>query len=782
MDHITPPCDSLPDIQVPIVDRNHYHLESLNAVEHVKLVNIEEISNETLASVLQGEMYFSLLDHFFHTRIRISDFIREDPAGTQYVALKEGLKRLLKNDSMYSMILYTKPARQSRFDEQKPIFKAVWNLLDEVETHIRLFDSPVPEIMLSVRILIMTLTYILGESWEVPGRSSLLQNRMVDNGWCPSHVEEVCRNHDVMVVYYLSRLRRPNPTNISHQSCSISKCVANNVELGATYQKRHVENHCRCSDITIDTRKVCSIIRKGQLPLVHISRDRSGKVHLQVKGSNERQQYIAISHVWSDGLGNPIANGLPQCQLEELISRLDAFPDDVRAFGGISYNFAKMKINVRSLQRRRPIWWDTLCIPVGDSAEVKDLKMRAINRMALIYTAADKVLVLDSEMQLARISASQPHELLARLTHCAWTRRSWTLQEGALASECHFQCADGVAEPLITLALGDTNLNDIRERRRHPLSIRPAEDDDRSGPSSYIGTLNAAHFKFISNPFAWFFAQISEFNPPSRTYDIFRCKNHIHRSLYKQCDASLDTGERYSVNTFCNIWNRLSTRNTTQVEDLLAIFANLLDLNSYKIMKLVPEERMKAIIRGLTELPVGLLYNDGPRLNPNSNHSNRWLPLVPHEGHISLHPKMKVNPDYLILRGRPGEIYFFDSNEDHYDRIGIRFPQEEDASCTCFMVERRASTDDELQTERWRRTVFIFEGRPTKRSTIRGAAIILTGASRDLSRLRGKYDCPVLVRPVTEDSLCASPYIEARQIDKSWELSIESGKDSCRCS
>jgi hypothetical protein len=54
------------------------------------------------------------------------------------------------------------------------------------------------------------------------------------------------------------------------------------------------------------------------------------------------------------------------------------------------------------------MWMDTLCIPV--QPEQADLRMKAINRMALIYTGAKQVLVLDAELgQVDR--RSEPREL-----------------------------------------------------------------------------------------------------------------------------------------------------------------------------------------------------------------------------------------------------------------------------------------------------------------------------------------------------------------------------------
>jgi len=64
--------------------------------------------------------------------------------------------------------------------------------------------------------------------------------------------------------------------------------------------------------------------------------------------------------------------------------------------------------------------------------------------MRRTYESARKVLVLDSELEVASIDTS-PEELLMRISCCGWMRRLWTLQEGALAKELFFQFKERAA-------------------------------------------------------------------------------------------------------------------------------------------------------------------------------------------------------------------------------------------------------------------------------------------------------------------------------------------------
>ncbi|CAG8972161.1 hypothetical protein HYALB_00009709 [Hymenoscyphus albidus] len=67
--------------------------------------------------------------------------------------------------------------------------------------------------------------------------------------------------------------------------------------------------------------------------------------------------------------------------------------------------------------------------------------------MACIYAGAARVLVLDSGLQHIRMRSSHIIENMSHINHCAWKRRCWTLQEGALGQCTLFLFADGITIP-----------------------------------------------------------------------------------------------------------------------------------------------------------------------------------------------------------------------------------------------------------------------------------------------------------------------------------------------
>jgi hypothetical protein len=142
-------------------------------------------------------------------------------------------------------------------------------------------------------------------------------------------------------------------------------------------------------------------------------------------------RYVAISHVWADGLGNVTENSLPQCQLEHLCNLIQAlYPESQSIY----------------------MWIDTLCVPVRRHAAtcsrtIGTLTCRkvAIGRLKQTYEDADKVLVLDWEIQQSRGNVSA-EESLMRVVISAWMKRLWTYQEARLSKSLYIQFCDSAVK------------------------------------------------------------------------------------------------------------------------------------------------------------------------------------------------------------------------------------------------------------------------------------------------------------------------------------------------
>ncbi|VUC19908.1 unnamed protein product [Clonostachys rosea] len=153
-------------------------------------------------------------------------------------------------------------------------------------------------------------------------------------------------------------------------------------------------------------------------------------------------EYIAISHVWSDGLGNPNKNAIPQCQLQRLSHHIRNMGN---RYGQYTY-----------------FWLDTICIPPDSicqctcplkpkdtpcSPPCQGQQMAEAQRISLelmrkTYENAAAVLVLDSWLYETTCEDKSLLENLLKIFASTWTRRLWTLQEGALAKSLQVQFLD----------------------------------------------------------------------------------------------------------------------------------------------------------------------------------------------------------------------------------------------------------------------------------------------------------------------------------------------------
>jgi hypothetical protein len=243
----------------------------------------------------------------------------------------------------------------------------------------------------------------------------------------------------------------------------------------------------------VDTAKVAALVEAGRMPIVSVQQPRN--VHLEVTTAEwvrDRRQldwqgiaafgthvrgplrtFVAVSHVWADGLGNPKANALPLCQFNRIIERIKWGDQGVSDHALLYF------------------WMDTFCIPVGDKYETTRLK--AIDHIAMIYASAGHVLVLDNILarfpypnlgpvnwddpiltgvkSLSFVAARnsdtylQASSTLSKILCSPWAGRSWTLQEAVLPEYAHFALDRGSITSGWLSAAGPAGLKPLRVDR-----------------------------------------------------------------------------------------------------------------------------------------------------------------------------------------------------------------------------------------------------------------------------------------------------------------------------
>ncbi|PSN67163.1 hypothetical protein BS50DRAFT_588165 [Corynespora cassiicola Philippines] len=256
--------------------------------------------------------------------------------------------------------------------------------------------------------------------WHLP----FLNKALEQSGWCIGERKMLMRECNTTCLYYLSTIERSG-LGKDHTGCDESGCTALQMRY-SEYQPLHVclhHNRTHCLRQGPRIRQVADILDRGSVPLIRVSSD--GKCNLLALDNDDDLEYVAISHVWSDGMGNPKENKLNMCTLQHIQHLVNNLFDPER--------------------RPIPFWIDTMCIPPQEHhfTKHKESRKQGIAQMAQIYANASKVLVLDRWLQQVSSKVSLT-EIAVRIRHAPWTTRIWMLQEGRLSESLYFQFKDGV--------------------------------------------------------------------------------------------------------------------------------------------------------------------------------------------------------------------------------------------------------------------------------------------------------------------------------------------------
>jgi hypothetical protein len=442
MDHL-PHGDHPLDLKIPYLCKKPYEHEKdwleypatqgFN-LDHLRLYLFHYYSPDVLAPFLQSWLYFGLLFAVLPFRPNVNEFLEDDEKGGKIITTaklpivferwKQHAKHLSKEETLS---LWQKNVSVLKEARTTILYIADW------PDSMLLSTSPVPPVSRE-----MGLSFaILGRALELAnaqilkpgapadlfewGDGSLFLEHMEAKGWCPFLVAGLAKIVNIDGSYFASTIGPPRVRR-NHRRCTDEKCMYRNNGI------QHVTPTCECSMFSPDIDKMKQILGENKLPLLRFVTNRHGKgAELEVVAGEDGTKYVAMSHVWNDGLGNFDGNSMPACQL----SRIQ------RAVNGIySDELAAQDINVDSI----PFWMDTLLIP--NDPKLEEIKNATIVNMTQIYKKAKDVLVIDSEVATCSLT-SEPQSVLHRILLSNWLRRLWTLQEGVFAESIHFLLSDG---------------------------------------------------------------------------------------------------------------------------------------------------------------------------------------------------------------------------------------------------------------------------------------------------------------------------------------------------
>ncbi|KAH5429435.1 hypothetical protein HBI32_070870 [Parastagonospora nodorum] len=595
-------------------------------------------SQGKIAEFIQSWLYFGLLAVLSNKVITGRDFstsgkhwskvVSSDLVASTLVDMKLTVLRMPRDECMNAL-------RRHKTLLVEAEVAARW-----VESHFfRSSSELIDLIILSVKVLIETIStsydcahnnmfeHLCGTSlqWYDTAKSGgdhskaadrALESKMMENGWCLHQTCKVLSTFSYQTAYYFARLPRPRSAGLGHELCTEKSCKGWDSKPNHT-NARHATETCTCPTISISSVDVAKVIRSGQIPLVSIEEDAHGSLTLKLHTRKRSSKYVAISHVWADGLGNAFENGLPACQLRMLQTYLGQISSDRSPWSA----FAKSKGSTL-------FWMDTLCIPVQlappavpfSNEDLKDIKGKAIDKMSMVYSSSSHTLVLDAEMRTIPVSADHATKL-AYSQCCGWTTRSWTLQEGCLPPLTVYALADGVY----------------------------SEEARRFGQQFSFKVNYAIRIAFLllgkrfATPSLVMASRGLTPDAVARCFD-FSVHRNIWTSFSTRYFSIWDTYNRYTSgrqtiqdrNKYALIWNELLDRSSSQPADTPAIFANLLGTSAYEVLKRETEqERVALIIRQQKVLPVEILFNTGPRLQERLHEQGSRLSASSQPQHLT---------------------------------------------------------------------------------------------------------------------------------------------------
>ena len=582
MDHLVTACPHFAHIEVPylfdescpFIYDNQLWSEypervgwDLKTFHDADFTNGGRNTTHQASAFLQTWLYFGIMHAVTGVPVNTNDFIRINDHRKHVVSttyLPQYFSRWKEHVSALS--------EEEKLELIVATDAAVKTLTDTITLYIGWRTPLSNEVILSITILHKTLMcakrVALPESDYVPtipyyqDSREVIDDQLYKRGWCKRDVAKHHQSHSCLAMYFAISLG-PRLVNRDHPNCSLTDCSALQVDE-STYVTKHATSGCDCKHIKVDIEALSSVIESGATPLIRLSQPpRADRHRLDII---THRNYVCVTHVWVDGLGNPYDNSLPTCQLILLQESVNAL-----------YPHKPDNENI-------PFWIDSLCIPVSLAKVV--IRKQAIAAMARVYSQAEKVLVLESELQMSSRHTSK-EEIALRISFSVWWSRLWTLQEGIFAKELWFQFRDG---PLDGKKL--------------------VEQNDRA--------------RRVSSTFGW-----------SASEEICYEGLGYLRELY-----SFRSEPATSRATF--ILQAVNWRSSSKLSDETICLATLFNLDVNILLKTPMEDRLKKFILMQQYFPSTSLFFSGAKMDEDGF---RWAPKTFVFSRAGLLPAYQRNPD-----------------------------------------------------------------------------------------------------------------------------------------
>ena len=664
MDRLIYPAQSpIKSLQIPIIIEEEYDGQSF--FDYPRRRYWSDISstdlwssciNDELAKRVEIWLFFGLLSEFCGRPIRRSELCDVDTNGRLSCVNTKKLPQILEAKSLILPI-------DRRGWGQERLLEYLDRLFVEASRSIGIVDQetsgPPGDLLLinsSVRALLQTLISARGiyndkvvslhEAGIMPTNISRYYNMiepgwaadsfhirpsvgiktfMKANGWCPAQISHLSKSLSHAALYYLSGLPRGAWRHMDHSLCDESRYPAMNVKHDDYVQQNspdcdmsdayrtsvtHVNDGGvsagRCTPFVVDPTEVASIIESDNgVPLISCSRT-ANSLDIKVVRAEMDTIYVANSHVWAGGMGNPVRNALPNCQIKRLASYTHALLEKMM----------HMSIGFRS-SRTRPSHQFLDKYLVYSCTREPSISLRSCHRSAHQNLLAKAVLILDPELQTLCHRTIPIEQALAQIQVCPWMSRCWTLREATLSRLRYVQFEDG------TLHMES--------------ALRTARSSIKSLANAKPGTTKSERRHLLA-----------EMARSLLELDNVRYQKRGQEA--RRFDWSFKILEEHQGLAFAQTWNNLLDRATSRMSDAHPILAGMQDISCAAIRPRTTEgDRKKAILKAHATLPVDILFSCCAKI-PGVERMNAWAPMYPQGQRLNRAlGSMGVYTDCLLL-------------------------------------------------------------------------------------------------------------------------------------
>ena len=394
---------------------------------------------ECAASLVQAWLYFGLIHAITRLPVDTSQYIRQNTQGKPVVTSRPLLSHL---QLWQKELASQEDGGKNLIAQIDQLFKIYHYFLSYVAV---IWKDLLPhKVGASIVVLHQTLALaklsMFPSSYAPPSLCNFhdyfhkqIRAPLVDNGWCKATVHRLGQRLSPVTLYHMASVKNILPAKSeSHLTCSNSSCQAWRPPVGA-FKPQHAMLNCQCQLMPSVQDQVTSIVEKRCIPLLSFSEDTGISIKsLDLTSPGGGEEYVAISHVWADGLGNPSDNTMYECQLRLLQDRVTRVwklhhqtKEDIKDSSSVLF------------------WIDTLCVPAKES----EIKSIALAMMEDTYREASIVLVMDAGLKSLSTTTTPPFQLAISIAASKWWTRLWTLQEGVFAKALYFQCSDAALSP-----------------------------------------------------------------------------------------------------------------------------------------------------------------------------------------------------------------------------------------------------------------------------------------------------------------------------------------------